>query len=173
MTLFEGRVRTAVDRLPTMKRDAALMALVALLGVAACGGGATTPSGGATQQTTPSPSTPASGPKPSPAWPPGGPVPAELAGQWRLVDQPAITLTLSGSDYTLVGMSDTGKGNVVVNGSEIDFFNGSVCDIPLPHGIGMYRWTISAGLLTFRAYGSDPCPRYDLLHDSSGWQRPP
>ena len=55
----------------------------------------------------------------SPDWPPGGPVPAELAGSW----QPKVHQLKTGVLY-LGGYSFLIQiigGNVVVNGSEIDF----------------------------------------------------
>jgi hypothetical protein len=135
-----------------IRRRAAVVALVALFGAFACGGRV------------------AQSPSPPPSAPRGGPVPAQLAGTWQQTPS-AHTLTLSGVVYTITG-SDHAVGNVAVSGSEIAFFNGSVCAIPLPGGIGRYRWTITAGILVFSPLNSDPCPRADFLADPIGWQRP-
>jgi hypothetical protein len=148
---------TVEARLLPMRRRAALVALIALLGGAACGGG----SAGA-----------AKSPSASPSAPRGGPAPAQLAGMWEQTSS-SHTLNFSGTDYTLTGPADQALGNVAVNGSEIDFFNGSVCAIPLPGGIGRYRWSISTGSLIFSPLNSDPCPRAPFLADPKGWQRPP
>ncbi len=109
---------------------------------------------------------------PSPSAPQGGPVPPSLDGAWKQVADPTVVLILSGTDYSSAGPLGSGTGNVAVNGSEIDFFNGSICPTPLPGGIGKYRWTISAGLLIFSPLNSDPCPRAPFLADLKGWQRP-
>jgi hypothetical protein len=132
------------------------MAVIVLLSAVACGAGA------------------AQSPGPSPSAPRGGPVPFELDGAWKEVaDPPPVFMILSGTDYSSAGFGGSGKGNVAVNGSEIDFYNGSVCDLALPRGIGKYRWMISGGLLMFTALNSDPCPRASYLTDPKGWQRPP
>ena len=144
-----------------MRRCTALVvALVALLGGAACGGG-TVPAGAAHS------------PSASPSAPKGGPVPVELAGAWTQVADPTIGLKMTGTSFA-IGHPDTqAHGNVAVNGSEIDFYNSDACFIPLPGGIGTYRWTISAGLLTFGPLNADPCSRGPYLADPKGWQRPP
>jgi hypothetical protein len=136
----------------------ALVALIVLIGGVACG------SGGA-----------AHSPSPSPSAPPGNPVPAQLDGAWIQVADPSIVLILTGTYYSSAGPALLGSsthGNVAVNGSEIDFYNGSLCHTPLPGGIGQYRWTISGGLLTFSPLNSDPCPRAPYWADPKGWQRP-
>ena len=136
-----------------MKRPTALaMATVVFLGGAACGGGA------------------AVSVSPSPLAPKGGPVPVELAGAWKMVADPTNILTFSGIDYVF---GDGSKGNVAVNGSEINFYNDEPCDVPLPGGIGKYRWTIETGLLTFGSLNSDRCARLNVLVDPQGWQRSP
>jgi len=145
-----------LEAFPMRRRTALVMATIALLGGAACGGG----TAGA-----------AISPSASPAVPRGGPVPAQLAGDWTLVADPTfINLNLSGSDYRF---EDGSTGKVAVNGSEIDFYNGNPCNLPLPGGIGRYRWTISAGLLKFSPLNSDPCARVTVIADRQGWQRPP
>jgi uncharacterized protein YjlB len=54
---------------------------------------------------------------------------------------------------------------VVVNGDEIDFFNGDQCGIPLPGGIGRYRWMVSGDVLVLSALNDDPCGRSEDLAD--------
>jgi hypothetical protein len=110
---------------------------------------------------------------PSPSAPLGGPVPAQLDGAWRQVDDPTVVMILTGTEFSSAGPLGSGTGKVAVNGSEIDFYNGTLCAFPLPGGIGKYRWTISARVLTFSPLNSDPCPRAPFLADPKGWQRPP
>jgi hypothetical protein len=108
-------------------------------------------------------------PSASPAaesWPAGGPVPPELSGVWRLGTS-AGTMRLSGNTYAF-GQSN---GNVVVNGNEIAFFNGSGCGMALPGGIGRYSWTLSGKDVHFVSLAPDPCGRADLLADVT-WTRP-
>lgn len=50
-------------------------------------------------------------------------------------------------------------GDVVVNGSEMDFFNDSVCGIQLPDGVGRYTWTLTGRILHFTPLNQDLCPR--------------
>ena len=119
-------------------------------------------------------SAPAGAPmNPPPSAPQGGPIPASLDGAWKQVADPTVVMILSGTDYSTAGPLGSGTGKVVVNGSEIDFYNGSLCGTLLPGGIGKYRWTISARLLMFSPLNSDPCPRAPYLADPKGWQRPP
>jgi hypothetical protein len=111
-----------------------------------------------------------SAPAAPPSAPRGGPVPAQLDGAWKQVAEPSVVIILTGTNYALSGGGLTGAGKVAVNGSEIDFYNGSACSIALPGGIGKYRWTISAGVLAFTPLNSDPCPRDPTLADPKGWQ---
>jgi hypothetical protein len=118
----------------------------------------------------------------TPSPPPGGPVPAQLLGDWFLppsvvkdFDGNAVCvllkLTLTATTYqithTALGACGTGaSGDVVVNGSEIDFFNGSAAGC-VDTG-GRYTWTLTSGLLYFTLI-SDPCrPALRLQH---GWSR--
>jgi len=146
-----------MDRHKFMGR-AALVAVLALLAATACGGRGVPV--GAVES-----------PSALPSLPQGRPVPAELAGAWELVGDPTKNVKLTGMDY-LFGDGSTGK--VAVNGSEIDFYSGQPCNIPLPGGVGRYRWSISAGLLILSAITPvDPCPRLSVLANPQGWQRPP
>jgi hypothetical protein len=113
---------------------------------------------------------PAAPPAVSPAVPQGGPVPPSLYGAWREVADPAVVMILAGTDFALSGNGLSGVGKVAVNGSEIDFYNGTGCGLALPGGIGKYRMTISGGLLMFSPLNSDPCPRAGNFADPKGWQ---
>ena len=139
-------------------------------------------------------SPPSVAPNPTPAAtpPPGGPVPADLLGDWFL--PPAAVefiapgqcpspptaancffrLSFAVTTYhqgftTRGGMQAQSSGDVVVNGSEIDFFNGVQCGQQLPDGIGRYTWTVTGGILRFVLI-SDPCGRSDL-YTYGGWSR--
>jgi hypothetical protein len=124
----------------------------------------------------------AASPLPAASPPPGGPVPAQLLGDWFLppsvvkdFDGNAVCvllkLTLTATTYqithTALGACGTGgSGDVVVNGSEIDFFNGSAAGC-VDTG-GRYTWTLTSELLYFTLI-SDPCrPALRLQH---GWSR--
>jgi hypothetical protein len=78
--------------------------------------------------------------------------------------QVALTATTFHLSSTALGGTQSGgQGNVVVNHSEIDFFNG-ICD-----GVGRYKWSIAGGVLRFTLI-SDPCTRSEVLTDQS-WSR--
>lgn len=172
-----GMTRFADPDFTMTGRVAALVAVLALLGAAACGGGAGPTR--AVESPSASPSLPgvpagaAQSPTASPAPPQGGPVPAELAGAWKQVAQPSLGLNFSGTTFAIGYPTSQSPGNVAVNGSQIDFYNSVACGIRLPAGIGSYRWTISAGLLVFTPLNSDPCERGLYLADPKGWQRAP
>ena len=89
---------------------------------------------------------------PSPGWPRGGPVPPELTGKWAFKD---FCLVLVGYTYDF----GAGSGNVVVNGSEVDFFNGAVCGKQPPDGVGRWEWAVHGNTLTMSQSGADPCGR--------------
>ena len=144
-----------------------------------------------TPSVAPSPTPASSLPAASP--PPGGPAPAQLQGDWFLapaaVDailghggagtcpSPPLTATncffllnLTATTYHLEGTAiATGSGNVVVNGNEIDFFNGAVCGLQLPDGVGRYTWTLKVGVLSLTLI-SDPCSRPEYMANQS-WRR--
>ena len=121
----------------------------------------------------------------SPSWPPAGPVPAQLLGDWFLgpgayqylraairsgtpsCPSPptaancfvklTFTATTFRESFTAIGGSqDVGVGNVVVNNSEIDFFNDPGCGNLLPDNVGRYTWALTGGVLAFTLI-SDPC----------------
>jgi hypothetical protein len=138
------------------------LGLFVVLGLGACGGQATpiaqsTPSQitqpavaaskcAAASTTAPPPATPA------PGWPAGGAVPAELAGRWANTE---FCMSLTAYTYDFGASS----GNVVVNGAEIDFFNGDLCGKPLPDGVGRWKWAVSGNVLTVSPLAGDPCHR--------------
>lgn len=157
---------------------AALLGIaIALLG-SSCGG---TPAAA----NVPAPSAAAGTPR-------GGPVPAQLLGDWFMppaavepvsgvpCPSPATVtncffqLTLMATTYHQAytasgGEQAAGQGNVVVNHNEIDFFNGVICGLKLPDGVGRYTWTITAGVLYFTLI-SDPCTRWEV-YTRQGWSR--
>jgi hypothetical protein len=126
-----------------------------------CGG---TPPQAATTAAIATSSPPASASVGAAPWPSGDAVPKELAGIWYLGTS-VYTMRLSGNGYVLTGTS----GNVVVTGNEIVFFNGSGCNMPLPGGVGRYSWALVDSSLHFVRV-ADPCPRSDLLSNST-WSR--
>jgi hypothetical protein len=67
------------------------------------------------------------------------------------------------------GKQDAGQGNVVVSNHQIDFYNGVICGLKLPDGVGRYTWTITAGVLYFTLI-SDPCARWEV-YTHQGWSR--
>jgi len=69
------------------------------------------------------------------------------------------------------GAGGQGGGEVVVNNNEIDFFNGALCGLHLPEGVGRYTWRLTAGLLTLTLI-SDPCARPDA-YTSGSFSRTP
>ena len=77
-------------------------------------------------------------------------------------------MRLSGNTYAF-GQSN---GNVVVNGNEIAFFNGSGCATSLPVGVGRYSWTVSGTEAHFEELSPDPCGRSDLLAGVTWTKRP-
>jgi hypothetical protein len=97
---------------------------------------------------------------PTASAPPGGAVPTTLAGNWILRTTTPSTspdLVFQASSYELITNGGLSFGNVAVNGNEIDFFNGNVCRIPLPGGVGRYRWSLHGGVLQFTPLNMDPC----------------
>ncbi len=109
-------------------------------------------------------STPAVPAKATP--PPGGPVPSALKGRWLetnpTLNPPPMLIFYADSSFeleinSLAHGGGVSFGTVVVNGNEIDFFNGNVCGIPLPGGVGRYRWTLHDRVLHFTPLTDDPC----------------
>jgi hypothetical protein len=103
---------------------------------------------------------PTGSPSPSGTPPPGGPAPPQLIGHWIEVSPTAgLDLTLSATHYVF----EEGVGDIVVNGDEIDFFNGSACGLQLPQGVGRYKWKLSGTTLAFAAMAVDPCGRVNRI----------
>jgi hypothetical protein len=97
---------------------------------------------------------------PTASAPPGGAVPMTLAGDWILRTTTPSTspdLVFQANTYELITNGGMSFGNVAVNGNEIDFFNGSICRISLPGGVGRYRWSLHSGVLQFAPLNADPC----------------
>jgi hypothetical protein len=144
---------------------AIFVALIAGSLMAAACGGSSTANSKSPGLATPNPSTSASPP-------PGGPVPAQLQGDWFYHRADGwVQLTLNGEQYGLRGIQNPhfgapAAGSVVINGDEIDFFNGDQCGIPLPGGIGRYRWTVTGGVLALSPLNADPCGRSEDLADT-------
>jgi hypothetical protein len=176
----------------TTERQIASPAIAALLGIAivflasSCGQSTST-----AKQPTPS-LVPSPVPVASP--PPGGPVPAQLLGAWYLpaADLVAVSgvacplrptaancfwqLLLTATAYSQAltartGLQGGGRGDVVVNNNEIDFYNGAYCGLQLPDGVGRYTWKIRGGLLHLTLI-SDPCPRA-AVYTHKSWSRTP
>jgi len=94
--------------------------------------------------------------------PPGGPVPSVLTGDWVSPSKDnnpsdATDLILHGSRFEIQTSGGLSFGMVAVNGSEIDFFNGDVCRIGLPGGVGRYHWSVQGGILHLTPLNVDPC----------------
>jgi hypothetical protein len=95
---------------------------------------------------------------PSPAvrgadWPAGGPVPLQLAGSWQQSIQSAPVLYLAAYSFQL-GEETNGPnidplayGNVVVNGSEIDFIS-DACSLRGDFGFERYTYVLNGASLT-------------------------
>ncbi len=82
-------------------------------------------------------------------------------------------MTLDGNDYRFEQPSRRAHGNVVVNGDEIDFFNGDQCGFNLPRGVGKYRWElIDESTMKLTGLNEDPCGRVDILSGVT-WTRAP
>jgi hypothetical protein len=119
--------------------------------------------------------------------PPGGPVPAQLLGAWFLstasVDATIgcqaplsaancrLSLNLTATKYSFAGTLPSGPGEVVVNNTEIDFFNASQCDSQGPAGLGRYTWTLASGVLHLAPLNSDPCGRSTYLTNQSFYRK--
>ena len=105
---------------------------------------------------TPSPSPPHTF-TPSPAvrasnWPPGGPVPAQMAGGWQQ-NPSAQILHVGGYTFELGDVHPEPNicgycviGNVVVNGSEIDFID-DTCTLKADSGFERFTYTLSGNIL--------------------------
>jgi hypothetical protein len=121
----------------------------------------------------------------------GGRVPVQLQGDWLLPPAAAqaeqqnsgdtcpaplaiatcmfkLTFTASSYNFEVNAPGRTGGGgDAVVNGAEIDFFNGEACSFTLPQGVGRYTWTLTGAVLHFTSLNQDPCPRSPILANQS------
>ena len=99
------------------------------------------------------------------SWPPGGALPGALVGTWGPVDRSQVgELTFTApNQYAFATPQESSGGYVVVTGDEIAFFNGALCGLRFPDGVGRYRWGLSGGELAFAPLNSDPCGRGDDL----------
>lgn len=114
-------------------------------------------------------------PSPGSNRPAGGQVPAQLLGDWFL-SASVVTAVIGDSSCTLLKLTlapttyrlthtdkpicgTSSVGEVVVNKTEIDFFNADACGLQLPDGVGRYTWTMTPGVLSFSPLNQDPCPR--------------
>jgi hypothetical protein len=111
--------------------------------------------------------------------PAGGPLPAELLGVWYLpasavspvAECPTpltyqtcnLRLTLAATSYSFAGTRPPGPGDLRVNGTEIDFFNATQCELTGAQGLGSYTWTLTNGSLHLAPLNSDPCGRTQYL----------
>ena len=119
--------------------------------------------------------------------PRGGPVPVQLRGDWLMLASEAkafagplcpdpltvqtctFKLTFTATTYyvdTKIAGFSGGGGDVVVIGTELDFFNAHACGQLGPAAVvGRYTWTVSAqGALSFAALNDDTCPRRSWLN---------
>ena len=108
-------------------------------------------------------------------------VPTQLLGDWFLPPATVsgimrndscrlLKLTLAATTYHLTHTDNpacgtSSSGDVVVNRTEMDFFNADVCGLRLPDGVGRYTWTLTDGALHFAPRGQDPCPRGQYWFD--------
>lgn len=84
--------------------------------------------------------------------------------------QLTLTATAYHQSFTAVGgTQEAGHGDVVVNNQEIDFFNGALCGLALPDGVGRYTWSIAGGVLRLNLI-SDPCSRSEI-YTAQSWSR--
>jgi hypothetical protein len=97
-----------------------------------------------------------------PSWPAGGPVPTQLAGSWQPDSRGGVlhlgeyTWELgddSASEQNLCGPGHCYTGNVVVNGSEIDFID-TACTIKADYGFERFSYVLTGNTLVLtRAQG--------------------
>ena len=134
---------------------------------------------------TSNPLTSSAAPNPSPTAfvEPGGPVPSSLLGDWFLPTAGVnaaigcrtplsaqtcnLRFTLMATTYSFAGTAPPGPGDVVVNNSEIDFFNVAQCDLQGAAGVGRYTWTLAGTALHLSPLNNDPCGRSAYLTNQS------
>jgi hypothetical protein len=115
----------------------------------------TVPGGKSTTVQSPAPSPPMFTPSPAVRasnWPPGGPVPAQLAGSWQ--SSPYAQILHLGAYTFQVGeegqqIAQLYFGNVVVNGSEIDFVS-DFCTRNADFGFERFTYTQNGNTLVIK-----------------------
>ncbi len=87
--------------------------------------------------------------------PTSDPATAALFGEWRTViaEGDNVTLRLREGRYTILRGPATGQGGMNARAGEAEFSGSDLCD-----GIGIYRWSIQDGALSFTSVGKDDCP---------------
>jgi len=109
-------------------------------------------------------------------------VPAQLLGTWflppaaldALIGCPkplryqtcSLRLDLVPTSYSFQGAGGAGPGDVVVNNTEIDFFNAPGCGSGR-YFVARYTWTLKPGVLHFTPLNADPCGRSAYLANQS------
>jgi hypothetical protein len=110
-------------------------------------------------------------------------VPAQLMGDWYLqtaaVDvaigcsKPItgstcrLRLNLASTTYSFAGTAPSSRGDVVVNNTEMDFFNAAQCTQQGPEGLGRYTWTLTGAVLHLSPLNQDPCGRSSYLANNN------
>ncbi|GAC1472139.1 MAG: hypothetical protein PVS3B2_08560 [Candidatus Dormibacteraceae bacterium] len=114
-------------------------------------------------------------------------MPAQLVGDWflpaaavdALITCPKpltlqtcnLGLSLMATSYRFHGTLPPGAADVVVNNTEMDFFNERYCQQG-PEGVGRYAWTLTGGVLRFTPLNVDPCERGAYLRNQSFYRTP-
>jgi hypothetical protein len=98
-------------------------------------------------------------------WPPGGPVPAVLEGCWQSQKYPnSTTFEVCMGQYSFDFGQGLTTGNVVVNGSEIDFIS-DICTPDAKFGYDRYHYAITGTTLVLTKF---PTPNSSNLPSSAG-----
>jgi hypothetical protein len=108
----------------------------------------------------------------SESWPVGGPVPADLAGCWQSLkhpNDPAFEVCLG--QYSFDVGQGYSVGNVVVSGSEVDFFS-EVCGSNVGKPYDGYRYTVTGGQLVLTSLAKLTARGTGLVDSwsSCGWE---
>jgi hypothetical protein len=88
--------------------------------------------------------------------PQGGPAPSELQGNWLFRSEGGyLHLYLRENGYSIAEV----RGDIVVDGDEIAFFNsnGTSCPPDPRPDVGRYKWRVTGKKLHLRPVGKDPC----------------
>jgi hypothetical protein len=87
--------------------------------------------------------------------------------------QLTLTTTTEHLQIKAGAMQDAGTAQVVVNGSEIYFFDSSFCGLKLPDGVGHYKWTLTSGGDLQMTTISEACSPRDQFLATQAWGRAP